>query len=268
MPVVRLRHAPIPGGALHPCPVALGRLPPAPPRPAACRGRLRIGYQIAADRLQGQVEFAYRTERRQVLTTILWGGRIDDVSRQLLTDALRLAADGRFPLRLPTFAVAARDLFRHASHTMAARHRCRARRKCFAHATRDEQAPHCVPEAAPLHDDLLAAAGDLRNRIRLQPHVTIAQGPRTDASLQAALSALQELSDLIGDYLEQVLWPLAPHIGHHAVHAFILETRREPRELASCRTPGDVYVETFTIAQPDDRAVTLEVEGFLGATGP
>lgn len=234
----------------------------------ACRGRLVIGFQATADRLQGRVEFAYRTDRTQVTTTILWGGRLDDVSRRVLTDALRAAAQPPASARMHAFAVAARDLFRHASRTWAARRSYRPGRGCFVHSTRHVPTPNGIPPASPLHDDLLVAARDLRCHLRLQPLVTIAQDRWAHRSLQATLSALQDLSDLIADYLEQALWPLAPYIGRHAVHAFIRETRRETRELAACRAPGDVYVETLTITETRDRAFTLGAEGSLGVQAP
>ncbi|MDE0212408.1 MAG: hypothetical protein OXJ64_21320 [Boseongicola sp.] len=199
-----------------------------------------------------------------MLTTILWGGRIDDVSRRRLTDALSLAAHGGCFVRLPAFAAAARDLFRHASTAWAARHRHRVRPRCVAHPSRHPHAPDRIPAASPLHGDPLAAARHLCNLTRLRPHVTIVHGPEADHSVQTALSALQELSDSIADYLQQALQPLAPSIGRHAVHAFILETRREPRDLAACHSPGNAYVETLTLSEPRPNAVSLEVQGSIG----
>ena len=228
------------------------------------RGRLSVCFQITTDRLQGQVEFAYRTDWTQVLTTILWGGRIDDVSRRVLTDALRIAAERR-PVRIHAFAAAARDLFRHTSQTLAARHKSRARRRCFGHRNRGGLPDDFIPEAGPLHHELLATTRDLRKAACLRPHVTIVKGAESDGFLQEALSALQELSAELGDYLEQVLQPLAPRIGHRAVQAFVLETRHEVDELAACHTLGDVYVETLAVTEPGDKATSLEVEGWLGA---
>lgn len=234
----------------------------------ACRGRLVIGFQVTADRLQGRVEFAYRTDRTQVTTTILWGGRLDDVSRRVLTDALRAAAQPPASARMHAFAVAARDLFRHATRAWAARRSYRPGRGCFVHPTPHPPALDCIPAASPLHDDLLVAARDLRSRVRLQPLVTIAQDRWARRSLQATLSALQELSDLIADYLEQALWPLAPYIGRHAVHAFIRETRREVDDLAACLAAGNVYTETLTITEPGDNTVSIEIEASLGGPQP
>ena len=243
-------------------------LPPSTARAPAsrpdCRGRLSIAYQISADRLQGQIEFAYRTNWTQVLTTLLWGGRIDHVSRRLLTGALRAAIDGACPARLPAFAAAARDLFRHHSQTLAARHKDRARRRCFRHPVAAGQSDNVIPEPGPLHDELLAAIDDLRNHARLRPRVTVLEGADADPSLQEALSALRSLFDAIGDYLEQILQPLAPHVGRHALHAFILETRREVDELAACCMDGEGYVEVLTITEPDDNAISLEVEACFG----
>lgn len=247
----------------HP-PACLPKPSPFPPPSTACapasrpdcRGRLAIAYQISADRLQGQVEFAYRTDWTQVLTTLLWGGRIDDVSRCLLTGVLRAAIDDACPARLSAFAAAARDLFRYTSQTLAARHRDRARRGYSKHPF--------IPEPGPLHDELLAAIDDLRNHARLRPRATVLEGADADRSLQEALSALRSLFDTIGDYLEQVLQPLTPHVGRHALHAFILETRHEVDELAACHTVGNGYVEALTITEPDDNAISLEVEGCFG----
>lgn len=229
-----------------------------------CRGRLGIGYRITADRLQAQVEFAYRTDWTQVLTTILWGGRIDDVSRRLLADALFLAVDGDCPLHVHAFAAAARDLFKHASQTLAARHKTRARRGSFGLPARDGPPDSHIPAAGPLHDELLAATRGLRNHARLRPLVTIVQGADADGSLQGALSALQELSDSIGDCLERVLQPLTLLVDRDAIHAFILETRRQVDDLAACHAVGDPYVEALTVTDADGKSVSLEVEGFLG----
>ena len=264
-----------PSPSRHP-PACLPKPSPFPPPSTAgapashpdCRGRLSIAYHISADRLQGQIEFAYRTDWTQVLTTLLWGGRIDHVSRRLLTGALRAAIDEACPARLPAFAAAARDLFRHASQTLAARHRDRARRGCSRHPTRDGLPDNVIPEPGPLHDELLAAIDALRNHARLRPRVTVVEGAEADRSLQEALSALQSLFDAIGDYLEQVLQPLATHVGRHALHAFILETRREVDELAACHTVGEGYVEALTITEPDDNAISLEVEASLGGVAP
>ena len=104
----------------------------------------------------------------------------------------------------------------------------------------------------------------LRNHARLRPRVTVVEGADADPSLQEALSALRSLVDAIGDYFEQVLQPLAPHVGRHALHAFILETRREVDELAACHTVGDGYLESLTITEPDDNTISLEVEGWFG----
>ena len=43
-----------------------------------------------------------------------------------------------------------------------------------------------------------------------------------------------------------------------------LEARRELDELAACRTVDEVYVETLTITEMGDKAVSFEVEGSLG----
>ena len=233
-----------------------------------CPNRLKIGFQITAARLQGQVEFAYRTDWTQVLTTLLWGGRIDDVSRRVLTGALRMTADEAHPMRIHAFAAAARDLFRHHSQALAARHKDRASRRCFRHPAAAGPSDNFIPEAGLLHDDLLAAIDDLRKAACLRPRVTVVEGAEADRSLQEALSALQCLLDSIRDYLEQVLQPLNPNVGRHALHAFILETRREVDELAACHAVGERYIEVLTITESDDNAISLEVEASLGGVAP
>lgn len=232
-----------------------------------CRGRLGIAFQITADRLQGQVEYAYRTDWTQVLTTILWGGRIDDVSRRVLTDALHMAADEAHPVRIHAFAAAARDLFRHTAQTLAARHKSRWLRRSTGCPVRDAPSDTVIVEVDPLHGDLLAAIDNLRKAACLRPRATIVKGAESDGSLQEALSALQELSDSLGDYLEQVLQPLTLPISRDAIRAFILETRREVDELAACRAADCVYAESLTISKPGGKAVSLEVEAWLGDYG-
>ena len=229
-----------------------------------CPHRLKIAYQITADRLQAEIEFAYRTDCTQVLTTILWGGRIDDVARLMLTAALRAAIARRLRLCIPDFAVAARDLFRHAARTLAARHRARARRGCFGHPDRRARPDSFTPKAATLHDGLLAAARNLRSIASLQPDLTVVVGAEADDSLRATLSALQEVVGSMGDYLEQVLKPLALPVSREAIHAVILRAHRELNELAACRTVGDAYVERLTVTESHDNAVYLEVEGGSG----
>lgn len=180
--------------------------PPAPPRLAAFPSLLRIGYKITADRLQGQLEIAYRTDRRQVLTAILWDGRIDVVSRRVLTDALLRAADEACPVRLPVFAVAAGELFQNRLQSLAARHQARVHRGCCANAARDGLSDNSfITKTVPLHDDLLAATRDLRKAACLRPGPTILEGAEADGPLQETLSAVRVLFAELGDYFDQVL---------------------------------------------------------------
>ena len=167
-------------------------------------------------------------------------------------------------MRIHAFAAAARDLFRCASQTLAARHKARAHRRCFGHPSRDGPSHNFISEAGALHHELLAAIDDLRKAACLPPRVTVVQGAEADDSLQDALSALQGLFDSMDGYLELILKPLTPPISRDAIHAFILETRREVDELAACHTAGDVYVESLAITEPGGKAVDLEVKGSLG----
>ena len=118
-----------------------------------------------------------------------------------------------------------------------------------------------------LHAELLGAIDGLRNNANLRPRVTLTENAKAGRLVQESLSALQGLSDSLGDYLERVLPALEPRISRDAVRAFILEIRRELDELAACHTAGDVYVEELTVTESVDRAVSLEVEGWLGAAG-
>ena len=233
-----------------------------------CRGRLSVGYQITAARLQGQIEFAYRTDWTQVTTTILWGGQLDDYSRRVLTGALRAAANEARPVRIHAFAAAARDLFRHSSQTLAARRMSRWLYRSTGCPVRDPPWDTAIAEIDPLHGDLLVAIDDLCKAACLQPRVTIVDCAEADDSLQDALSALQELSDLLGDYLELVLQPLTLPVSRDAIHAFIQETRREVDELAACHAVGGVYVESLNVIDPGDKSVNIEIEGSWDAAGP
>ena len=107
-----------PGGGLERLAVTPGRLPPAPRRPQNYRGHLRIGFQMIGGKLQGAVEMGCRTDSMQVLTTLVWAGRLDALARRILAQALRLAAHPDHPASLQVFAAAARDLFRHAVQTL------------------------------------------------------------------------------------------------------------------------------------------------------
>ena len=201
----------------------------------------------------------------QVLTTIGWADCIDDVSRRVLTDALRTAAHPDNPARLHVFAAAARNLFKHVSQTLAPNPNCRSRGHP-GHPARHGSADPFNVDA--LHGDLLAAIDALRNTARIRPHVTIAARAEAGRCVAEALSALQELYALFGDYLEQALQPLEPLIGRDAIHAFVLETRAEVDELAACHTVGDVYVESLTITEPGDKSMSIEVEASLGGVAP
>ena len=213
----------------------------------------------------------------QALTTLGWAGCIDAVSRRLLMDALRTAAHPGNPARLPVFAAAARDLFKHTSKTLAPHPERRMRRRRAAHPARDRPSDTFIAAAGAradaLHDDLLsssqgrAAIDTLRRDARLRPRVTLTD--RAAARLvNEALSALQALYALFGSYLEHALQPLEPHISRDAVRAFVLETRDEVDDLAACHTLGDLYLESLTITAPGDSPISLEVEGSLGAAGP
>ena len=250
--------------------------PPALPLSAAyvpatrpdCRGRLKISYQITAEQLQGQVEIAYRTDSTRLLTTILWSGRIDDFSRRVLADALRIAPNDGHPIRIHAFAAAARELFRHTSQTLAPRAGGSGRRRRASRAAGDGPPDALIAEASAgaesLHDDLLAAIDKLSKDGHQRPCVVVTEGAEAERFVTQALSALQGLFAAIGSFLELALQPLEPHISRHAVRAFALEMRRELDELAACCTVGEVYLEDLTITEQGNKSVSLEVEGSLG----
>ena len=237
-----------------------------------CRGRVSIGDLITRDQLQGTVEFAYQTDSTKVLTTILWAGRLDDFSRRVLTEALRVAADEGQPVRIHAFAAAARELFRHTSQTLAPRLGGRGCRGRPSHPARDGPSEALIYEAnagaESLHDELLAAIDGLGKDSHLRPRVVVTEGAEAEPFVTEALSALQGLFASLGSYLERALQPLEPHISRDAVRAFVLETRSEVDELAACRTVGEVYGEELTITELDDRSVSFEVEGSLGDEAP
>ena len=215
------------------------------------------------------MEIACRTDSTQVLTTLVWAGRMDAVSRRLLMDALRAAAHPGKPARLPVFAAAARDLFRHAVHTLPTNPGRRARRHRAASPARHRPshafAPEPSIEAPSLPADILAAIDDLRTDTRLQPRVTLTDNAAIDRLTRATLPALHGLFVALGTYLEHAL---QPHVSRAAVRAFILETRRELDDLAPCPTTAGVYLETLTLTEPGDNTVTLEIDAALGAAGP
>ena len=235
------------------------------------RSRLAIGYRITGDQLQGQVGVACRTETTQVLTILLWSGRRDACSCRLLAETLRTAARSDLPARLPVFAKAARELFRHAVLTLPfhpANCTRRHRAACPAcHRPLDDDAPKADCEAPPLPADLLAAIDDLGSVARHQPRVTLTPSAGIDPLTRATLPALHGLFATIGIYLEHTLQPLGPHVIRDAVRALILETRRELDDLAA-RPMDGVYLEALTIAAADDKTVNLEVEGSLGVPEP
>ena len=144
---------------------------PAFPRPA-CRGCLRIGYQIDGGQLQGRVEVACRTDETQALTTLGWAGRLDDVSRRVLAQALRHAAHPDPPARLAVFAAAARDVFRHAVQTLPLNPGNRTH-PCARHRLSNAAIPEADSEPPPPPVNLLAAICALRIAVRFRPRVTL-----------------------------------------------------------------------------------------------
>ena len=227
-----------------------------PPRPAAGRGRLSIGFQMTGDQLQVTIEVACHTDRMQVLTTIGWADCIDAFSRRLLTDTLRTAAQPGNPACLHVFAATARDLFRHSAKTLP------------PHPAGHGLADPFSADANALHGDLLAATCALRNACRLRPRLTITDRAEAGRCVAQALSALHGLYASFGSYLEHALQPLEPHVTRQAVRAFVLETRAELDELAACHTVGNVYAESLTITEPGDNTINLALEASLGAVEP
>ena len=234
----------------------------APARPN-CRGHLRIGYQITEEQLRGEVEIAYRTDTTQLLVTVLWAGRIDAFSRRVLTEALRAAADDSHPVRIHTFAAAARELFQHTLQTLA-------RRAGYATwaGMPDDLIAEADSGAEPWCHELLTAIDELSRDTHVRPRVVVTDGTKADRFVREALSALQGIFTSVGRYLEQVLQALDTAMGRGVANAFILEARRELDELAACRTADEVYVEGLTVTELGGESVSFEVEGHLGAAGP
>ena len=204
-----------PGGPPHPF------VPPAP-----AYNRLKIAFRITGGQLQGTVEIAYRTDRTQVLTTILWWGRLDDFLLQALTDALRVAARSGDPVRFHTFAAAARDLFRHTSQRLIRRFRRRRRRRAPCPAREVESNTLWTAPGGTvglLQGELLTRIEELHKDARCRAPMTVTEGAETDRLVCEAMSALQLLFALLGSFLEQVLGPLEPHIGRDTAQALVLE---------------------------------------------
>ena len=208
---------------------------------------------MTGEQLQVTIEVARCTDAAHAGTLLGWAGRLDAFSCRLLTDALRAAAQPDSPARLPAFAAAARDLFRHTAKTLPPNPNghppTRAR-----HPARDEPSDPCIADADALHADLLAAIDALHAAACHRPRVTITD--RTEA-----LSALQELYALFFSYLELALQPLEPLVTRAALRAFILETRHEFDNLTARHTLGDGYAETLTVTKSGNNTISLEVAG-------
>ena len=191
-----------------------------------------------------------------MLTTLGWPGLIDQVSHRVLTDALRFGSHGGPPVLLPVFAAAARDLFRHASMTLAPNPAVHGLRNPF------------IAKVGPLYGDLLAAIRVLHRGARLRPRVTVTDRAQAGHLVKETLAALQELNASHGSYLERALHPLLPHISPQAVRAFTLETRQELDDLAAVHTAGGNYVETLSTSKPGNNAISLEVIATVGVSAP
>ena len=254
-----------PSGNLHWPPATLGCLPPVLQWPAACRGRLGLGYRITGGRLQGRVEIACRTQTTQALTTLVWSAPLGAVSRRVLAQALRRAAHSDAPARLHIFAAVARQLFRHAVLTLARRPGRRMRRRRARPGPADASTPKADGKAPSLHDDLLAAIDGLSDAAARQPCVTLTDCAAVDLVTGSILPALNALFADLGTCLERAFQPLQPHIGRDAARAIILETRRALDVLTTCRTGGDVYVESLTVTAAVDKPTSIEIEGSVNA---
>lgn len=193
---------------------------------------------------------------------------MDDFSRRVLHGALRLSADEGHPVRLHAFAGAARELFRHVSQTLVPPSGGRCRRQSIGYPARDRPSDTVIAGTARRTDDLLAAIDHLHHTARLHHRVTVTNRATPDRFVSEGLSALQGLYDLFGGYLEQALQPFESHVSRQSVRAFVLETRAEVHALAACHTAGNLYAESLSITQPDDKSVSIEVEASLGAARP
>ena len=215
---------------------------------------------MTGGQLQVTIEVARCTDAAHAGTLLGWAGRLDAFSCRVLTAALRAAAQPDTPARLPAFAAAARDLFRHTAKTLPPNPNghppTRAR-----HPARGGPSDPCIAATDSQHADLLAAIDALRHAARHRPRLTV-----TDRA--EALSALQELYALFFSYLEHALRPLEPLVTRAAVRAFILETHRELDDLTARHTLGDGYAETLTVTDSGDRVVSLDVEVSLRVTTP
>ena len=230
---------------------------------AGCRGGIGIGYRITGGQLQVTVGVACHTESRQALSTLVWAGRLGACSRRVLADGLRHAARSDPSSRLPVFAALARQLFRHAVHTLPLQPGNRRRRP---HAV----CPACYRPAralaaeggiktSPLPADLLAAVHALDSAARQQPRITLTDSAAIERLMRDTRCALHGLLSTLGSYLEDAL---QPHIRRDAFCAFILEMWRELDDLAACRAAG-VYVEDMSVAERGDTSTRLEIEGSL-----
>ena len=226
-----------------------------PSPPAASRNRLRIGFRITRRRLQGTVEVDCRTGRIHTQTTILWCRRIDDFSRRVLADALRVG-DPAQPVRIHAFAAAARDLLRYTLRTLITFHKGRPLGACFGHSPRHRRPPGCIPGSARRKEELHAAIGDLLSRTRLRPCVTVVQGAEAAGSLSQAVLAVVGMTDSIVDFLEQVLQPLP--------RPFVLEIRAEFDDLAPRPMDHQVYTQRLIVTRVSAKTVCVELEACPG----
>lgn len=201
-----------------------------------------------------------------MLTAILWWGRINDLSCRLLTDTFRAIHPSQ-SVRIHAFAAAARDLFRHTLGTLLAYHKGRHRGGCFRLPSRHRLPASCIPESGRLREELSAAIVGLRNDARLRPCVTLVPAADAGGHVKDAMSAMLGMTDSMADFLQQVLPPLAWHVGRNAVRAFILETRAEIDELA-VRMDHQLYTESLTVTRMSAKSVCVELEACLGSTTP
>ena len=237
------------------------------PRPVP-RNFFKIGYQITRTQLQGTVESSCQTDRTQVLTTILWWGRMDQFSFQVLMDALRFVLHKDPPMRFPAFASAGRKLFRLTFQKLAARMK-RRRRQRTGYPDGEEQ-PDVFVASSGLslgypYEELFAAIAEMSSVTHLRPFINLntTESPEADRFMHEALSGLHVLFAMVDSFLEQTLAVIEPLTSRQALHALIMETRREVIGLAACHGATDAYLEKLTVTKLGKESASLEVEVFL-----
>ncbi|HET7085150.1 MAG TPA: hypothetical protein VFI23_10290 [Rhizomicrobium sp.] len=206
---------------------------------------------------------------------------VDDFSQRLLSGALQVIPDQANPIRLSQFAAAMRELFNYTLHTLAPDGNVTkcvwfklepgtaspTRRQRAKYATQgglsDEYVAEIGVDVEHLHDEAIAAIGEMSKYTHVRPGTLVEDQGVIDAFVNDAMTALLGLFSSFEHCRETVIEALVNEIDDEAVNALITETIQEVDQLSSHHSIEEVYVDKMRIVSLTQDAISFEVTGSL-----